>query len=515
MVRNQVQIENPKKLLLPTEVEAVLKRTFATHQRVIIKAELGSGFSGSRVFLVHPIRDAPELPAVVKIAPANLVEREYQAYQKHIRNKLSGAAEIRSEPISLPDSDWAGLCYRLVGSGIFEIESLNSFCRHASVQDIWHILEKRLFKRIAPLWQFSHTSPQFSLQASYDRLLPVNLLLGPTVLPPGALHHRLSPDALPDRSFKQGDYVRMERFVVTEIDPDQRTVTLNLPASTNQPTINSFVSYRVRLQPVDEPSPYQVNDVIDAVECVVTATRDDLLRSYARRALGLDFAEAVTAKTLTLPGDTGVILPNPLLVLPDILSEPHHVRVACIHGDLNMENILVALDTGDVRLIDFAMARQDHVTCFDEWLDQVEQVLGQNTALLALDEFEALDGALAKGHFDETAVMGMLRHLIQHRPRFKVLLAGSHTLDDLQRWSSYLINVQVVHIGYLEEDETRQLVEQPVKDFALRATSRMPVSGCWNSHGDTQPWYNCSVPRLWRSRTSSHPPSAGWPVCPT
>lgn len=114
------------------------------------------------------------------------------------------------------------------------------------------------------------------------------------------------------------------------------------------------------------------------------------------------------------------------------------------------------------------MLAVDPFTRFDEWLDEIDQVLGQNTALLALDEFEALDGALTEGRFDETAVMGMLRHLIQHRPRLKVLLAGSHTLDELQRWSSYLINVQVVHIGYLKEDETRQLVEQPVRDFALR-----------------------------------------------
>ncbi|MCP4538378.1 MAG: protein kinase [Chloroflexi bacterium] len=357
MVRNQVHVENPKRLPLPAEVEAILKRTFATHQRVVIKAELGSGFSGSRVFLVHPIQDAPELPAVVKIAPAALIEREYQAYQKHIHNKLSGAAEIRNEPISLPGSDWAGLCYRLVGSGIFEIESLNSFCRHASVKDIWHVLEKRLFKRIAPLWQFSHTSPQFNLQASYDRLLPVNLLLGPTALPTSVLHQPLSPDTVDERSFKQGDYVRLEGFVVTEVDPDNRTVTLNLPASPN----GLFVSYRVRLQPVDVPSSYRVSDVIDSVECVVTATRDDLLRTYARRALGLDLLDAVTAETLTLSGSTDTVLPNPLVVLADILNEPRHVRVAYVHGDLNMENILVAPDTRDVRLIDFAMARQDHV----------------------------------------------------------------------------------------------------------------------------------------------------------
>ncbi|MGH7463134.1 MAG: AAA family ATPase, partial [Longimicrobiales bacterium] len=110
----------------------------------------------------------------------------------------------------------------------------------------------------------------------------------------------------------------------------------------------------------------------------------------------------------------------------------------------------------------------DPFTCFDEWLDVVEQALGQHTVLLMLDEFEVLGGALAEGRFDETAVLGMLRHLIQHRPRFKVLLAGSHTPDELQRLAAYLINVQVVQLGYLKVPEVRQLVERPVEGFALR-----------------------------------------------
>jgi len=109
----------------------------------------------------------------------------------------------------------------------------------------------------------------------------------------------------------------------------------------------------------------------------------------------------------------------------------------------------------------------DPFTRFDEWLDEVETLLGSATALLALDEFESLDNAITKGRLDEDDVLGMLRHLIQHRPRFKILLAGSHTLE-VQRWASYLINVQVVHLSYLHEAEARQLIEQPVKGFALR-----------------------------------------------
>ncbi|WP_208344253.1 AAA family ATPase, partial [Aetokthonos hydrillicola] len=110
----------------------------------------------------------------------------------------------------------------------------------------------------------------------------------------------------------------------------------------------------------------------------------------------------------------------------------------------------------------------DPFTCFYEWLDQVEQTLEQNTALLMLDEFEVLDSAIAKGRFDEQDILGMLRNLIQHRPRFKVLLSGSHTLAEYQRWSSYLINVQIVHISYLQEAEARSLIERPVEDFTLR-----------------------------------------------
>ena len=110
----------------------------------------------------------------------------------------------------------------------------------------------------------------------------------------------------------------------------------------------------------------------------------------------------------------------------------------------------------------------DPFTRFEEWLDEVESVLAHQMALLMLDEFEALEQMLEKGRFDEAVILGMLRHLIQHRPRFKVLLAGSHTLEEFQRWSSYLINVQVIHISYLSAEETLQLVESPVTSFALR-----------------------------------------------
>ena len=105
-------------------------------------------------------------------------------------------------------------------------------------------------------------------------------------------------------------------------------------------------------------------------------------------------------------------------------------------------------------------------TCFNDWLDEVEQSLqGPQLALLVLDELEALE---ERPNEEATDFLRMLRHLIQHRSRFKVLLAGAHTLSEFQDWSSYLINVQVIKISYLSEKETKKLVEHPVKEFYLR-----------------------------------------------
>jgi len=119
------------------------------------------------------------------------------------------------------------------------------------------------------LWLHTRTSPLFNLRASYDRLLPVNLLIEPTLPPSDAPLHLLSPGASIGQPLQRGDYVRLEGFVITEVDRDNQAVTLNLPT----PTDGLPASYRLRLQPVETTSPYQVDDIIDSVEGVVTEKR--------------------------------------------------------------------------------------------------------------------------------------------------------------------------------------------------------------------------------------------------
>ncbi|MDM8559315.1 hypothetical protein [Candidatus Parabeggiatoa sp. HSG14] len=112
----------------------------------------------------------------------------------------------------------------------------------------------------------------------------------------------------------------------------------------------------------------------------------------------------------------------------------------------------------------------DPVTCFDEWLDEIEQILGDKVLLLALDEFITLDSAFIEGRLQRTIILGMFRNLIQHRSHLRFLFSGSHTFEELHHWANYLINIQIAHLTYLAEDEAHQLIEQPIEKFPLRYT---------------------------------------------
>ena len=112
----------------------------------------------------------------------------------------------------------------------------------------------------------------------------------------------------------------------------------------------------------------------------------------------------------------------------------------------------------------------DPFSRFDEWLSEIEQQEPNKITLLILDEFITLEDAFDSKRLDEKLVLSLLRHQIQHRSHLKILLAGSHAFEELQRWSNYLVNVRTLHIGYLTETEAKQLIEKPVKDFSLRYT---------------------------------------------
>lgn len=120
--------------------------------------------------------------------------------------------------------------------------------------------------------------------------------------------------------------------------------------------------------------------------------------------------------------------------------------------------------------VDLALLAERPFLVFNDWLNAVETRLESvdKILLVKMDEIETLERVFQRPGLPPEVFFNSLRNTIQHRPRFRFIMAGSHTLAELRHWSNYLINSQLIKLGYLEPAEARQLIERPVPDFALR-----------------------------------------------
>jgi hypothetical protein len=132
-------VQQSGKIRISTDEAAVLRNTFQGYDRIAIEAEFGMGFSGCRVFRVRPVEASgvTHRPALIKIGPIGLINKEWQAYNTLVKNTLPGIAWVTSEPIILPGSSRGCLRYELFGSGIFEIKSLSQYSLGATEASIY------------------------------------------------------------------------------------------------------------------------------------------------------------------------------------------------------------------------------------------------------------------------------------------------------------------------------------------------------------------------------------------
>lgn len=344
------QIENRLTTSLPAHVKKTLRAMFPDYRRVVVKSEFQSGLSGGRVFLIRPIQhNGPELPGVVKIDYHERIKREWLAYQKYIRNKLPRVAEIRDEPVYLPGTSWGGLWYPLAGAGAFEITSLRRFLSQEAINNGQETLANSVFKSLHTLWRQNSVQPEFDFQAHYNDFLPVNLSIEVATPPQGTQLRWLHPDTTSQTCYT-GEYVQISGFQVVNVSRAKHRITLDIP-----PTLPG--AYRLHLSPVDVTQ-YEMGEIVNEPFIgKIQATRGEQLHRQVTDALG-EQAD-LTSPVLVLPD--GETLPNPLRTWTDSLNQSRDVYVAGIHGDMNLENILIEMDSGVAYLIDFAKSRQDHV----------------------------------------------------------------------------------------------------------------------------------------------------------
>lgn len=365
----KAQIKHPQDWVLTPAVYALLQRMFADYVKVSLEKEFTEGQSGTQVFLAIPYRSEqePELPVVVKLGPQELIQQEWTAAQ-HTRRKLPGFVEIAGEPSYLEpkiegDIPYGGLRYELAGQGLFRTESLRMYCRHAAAADLWSVLDKRLLPQLRRIWRENlRLEKRRKVHASYDRVLPVNLILEPL---PAANSQPPAPAVVFNAGQMQTEgvqfvplhrdtLVRLEGFVVTELERHQHSITFNLPQTGETRT----ASFRLRLREMANCDDYRLGEPAPVIMGRVVATRQELLLATLHSEA--DLPAHLNTTTLPLPEKPQVHLPNPLLAWPTLLQEELPMKIGTVHGDLNMGNVLIDPEAHTVQIIDCGHARRDH-----------------------------------------------------------------------------------------------------------------------------------------------------------
>lgn len=363
-------IDNPNRLTLTRTIHQILSRMFCDSHRVVVERELNQGFSGGRILQVRAINQLgkKELPVVVKFAATSQIQKEWAAYREHIHNRLPSAPSVPQAPEIIPQAGLGGICYELVGHGIFDLMNLADYLRGDNISaEQMHRTVNHLQRMMHVIWDWSQEQHAFRPDTGYDSLLPVHLLVEHDTSVATQRLRLVTPyegSILAGNNLDQaggpinvGDTVRIRGFVVHKANWATHTVTLRRPeVYFNE--CDYFI--RCRSGHDDRIASYYQKEVGPEMCGRVLETRESRLQDEVRRAFGDDFDVSAPFIELPAPYEEHRLV-NPLTVYEQVLTTTRPVRVSSIHGDLNLDNILIERETGKVHLIDFAETRHDHV----------------------------------------------------------------------------------------------------------------------------------------------------------
>lgn len=479
----QPKIQNHTNIVLTQLDEEVLILLFATYKRLVLKAEFGGGFGGGRVLLVRPIStNGADLPTVVKLGPADIIQEEWQAFARYVANKVPKVARVEGEPVFTPDERWGAVRYPLAGDGRFHCESLGAFSLKMPATDVSYVLRQQLFPSLGTLWEATNVIPEFFLARSLDAILPVNLVLSYRANSPTAAMLQRHQD------IKIGQDVILSNYVVTEVDHQAQELTLDLPADEDDERPGGF---RLRVKDVLDTTHFKAGELLpNLLIGRVEATRNSLLQTLVEDAF--DRRIDLSQREINVP-DVGN-LPSPVAHLTNTLRKTEDVRVGVVHGDLNLENILVEYDqqSRNIYLIDFARARTDWIlhdllrleTSF--WLYLVSSEMRRNGRSLAdiesmllalhLDAEPTIDGLEKPLQVLKTVRARARMYLVNHDNWTEyyqgliVYLLGALKFKNLDKHPTAPLPKQVAFVAAA----TLQKLSDPAQNFAIEQPELTP-----------------------------------------
>jgi hypothetical protein len=309
----------------------LLQALFGRYARLVLEREFLSGYSGARTFLALPIRPDGRADAytIAKLGSREAIRQEYENYGTFVKDTLPPVtARIQHPPVVADpgrvragrphQGGLAAIQYTFIGAPGIIPDSL----RDALLKNPDPALLDKLFDTFGPNWWMQRRPYTFRLAQEYDQVLPTHLVLEPVQGRGPVLGGRTPPS---QAALQLGQIVTLRGFTRAELRRDGRSLSLSGEPASGQPGL------RVRwLSP----------EYADGAVGRVVGNRELLLREST---VGCDLFG----------------LPDPIDRLPGLLSEQVAGSQSAIHGDLNLENILVG-PGGFVWLIDFARTREGH-----------------------------------------------------------------------------------------------------------------------------------------------------------
>jgi uncharacterized protein YgiM (DUF1202 family) len=439
-------------IFLTPEQTRLLRDAFPNEKAILVKEEFRSGYSGAVVILVTV--GAGRAPLVVKFAHPHDLQQEYDAYVEFVRQvSPQNIAHLQGEPIVSPDGQLGILQYTFAGGeSHLPTNSLQAYYETAGAEDTAAVLN-RIFRVYGRHWWANNHAESYVLDEHYDRLLPVHFQAKPITVEgePDYTIRSGESSSLAAREAKIGQTLRLQNLEVIKSRDGGRKLTLRAVPPNSEAT----APLRIRVES-SEPSNYCPGDAVDDMTVEITATRLSLLGEAAQATLpGLDpqakqFTLSVGAGDDTDAG--GIVLPNPLVKLNDQLYSVVETKMSVIHGDLNLQNVLVDMPTGFSWLIDFAETRVGP-TLLDLQRLEVQVVTklmpqGGGIPLAAVVEM------MTRLHADPPLPAPPQPKLAEPYTLLVTIrrLARNYLIDDLD-WNEYYYGLVVALIGALKYDE--------------------------------------------------------------
>jgi hypothetical protein len=115
--------------------------------------------------------------------------------------------------------------------------------------------------------------------------------------------------------------------------------------------------------------------------------------------------------------------------------------------------------------------RDNFQRAFNQWLASLDPLMDNRRFIVAIDEYELLETAMAAGQIDPELIL-YLRGVIQCRSWFVLALAGLYTLQEKchDYWNPLFASIKDRKVSFLSAPATKRLLTQPTDDFPLDYT---------------------------------------------